>query len=171
MILCKDCSLSVSLEFLEEVEEQNYYLTVPQNVPFMDENLIFPETQRKLYSTLEKQRRFNVSREQSRNLWGIPVPGDNDSLIYVWFDALLNYLSTAEHLGLISKKNVNGAIKLDVNEEFGLFNIIGKDIIKFHSIFFPLMMNSYGESIQSKISHSIYSHYHWIADNVKIILP
>lgn len=47
------------------------------------------------------RQKFNISRNKERVRWGIDVPGDQNQLIYVWFDALLSYVTSAEKLKLI----------------------------------------------------------------------
>lgn len=69
---------------------------------------------------------FSVSRSRKSLTWGIPVPGDDDQVIYVWMDALTNYLT--------------GSGYLDNDEHYKSFwpadlHLIGKDITKFHSIY------------------------------------
>jgi len=73
---------------------------------------------------------FSVSRSVSRARgWGIPVPGDSDQVIYVWFDALLNYYTALGY----------GADE-DVTEKFWPpFHILAKDILKFHAVYWPAL--------------------------------
>ena len=104
-------------------------------------------------------KEFNVSRNKERVKWGIPVPDDEYELIYVWFDALNNYFSTAEELGLLKKSKPH----FETLEEFSLVNVVGKDILKFHSVIWPLIINS----LDLGVNHSLICHNHWIKDNVK----
>lgn len=72
-----------------------------------------------------------VSRSAKKLSWGIPVPFDSDHVIYVWFDALLNYLT--------------GAYYLQDQEKFASiwpadFHLIGKDILRFHAVIWPSML-------------------------------
>ncbi|MCD6386088.1 methionine--tRNA ligase [Candidatus Sumerlaeota bacterium] len=67
--------------------------------------------------------------------WGIPVPGDNQHVIYVWFDALINYVS--------------GIGYADDEEQFKEFwpadcHVVGKDILKFHTAIWPAMLKAAG---------------------------
>ena len=139
-----------SPQFIEEIEEENYYFRPGNNSLSMLLENIEPEGQANFFKNFEKlevifilnSKLFNVSREKSRNLWGIGVPEDDSSLIYVWFDALINYLTVSKRLGLIDQK-VNSDI-LEVKEPFTMLNVIGKDILKFHSILFPHILNCHG---------------------------
>ena len=69
---------------------------------------------------------FSVSREKSRLSWGIPVPGDDSQVMYVWFDALTNYISTLDW------PNEGG---VDLFEKFWnkghIVQMAGKDQVRF----------------------------------------
>lgn len=88
----------------------------------------------------EKLEDLAISREKVK--WGIPVPWDNSQTIYVWIDALLNYLS---------------GINWHPNEEKRPeqwppdIQLIGKDILKFHTIIWPAMLLSLGIPLPKKI--------------------
>ncbi len=77
----------------------------------------------------------SFSRVKSRLPWGIPVPGDKDQVIYVWTDALSNYL-TGIGYGRDAKK-FNKLWPADVH-------LIGKDISRFHAVYWPAMLLSTG---------------------------
>ena len=89
---------------------------------------------------------LSVSRRSSHLHWGIPVPGDDSQTIYVWLDALVNYLTVIGY----------------PNAEFKSWwpttsHIIGKDILKFHAIYWPALLLGAGMSPP----HRIYVHSHW----------
>eukprot|EP00658_Telonema_sp_P-2_P025567 TRINITY_DN20299_c0_g8_i2.p1 TRINITY_DN20299_c0_g8~~TRINITY_DN20299_c0_g8_i2.p1 ORF type:complete len:911 (+),score=297.47 TRINITY_DN20299_c0_g8_i2:46-2733(+) len=77
---------------------------------------------------------LNVSRPKSQLTWGIPIPDDDEHVMYVWFDALTNYLSGIDA--------PDGGP--DSNARFwpAEVHIIGKDIIWFHSVIWPCMLMS-----------------------------
>ncbi len=82
----------------------------------------------------------SISRETMK--WGIPVPGDPKSVIYVWFDALINYLTGAGYGG--------------DEEAFAKWwpadlHLVGKDIIKFHCALWPAMLMSAGLDLPKKV--------------------
>src|SRR6185295_17448968 len=68
-----------------------------------------------------------ISRPKSRLAWGIELPFDDRYVTYVWFDALLNYVSALDHLGR-------------TNLWAGAHHLIGKDILKPHAIYWPTML-------------------------------
>jgi methionyl-tRNA synthetase len=90
---------------------------------------------------------FSVSRAQERAQgWGIPVPGDPTQVIYVWFDALANYITA---LGFDS----SGAFYEDWwRESDERQHVIGKGIIRFHAIYWPAILLSAGQPLPTTIS-------------------
>ncbi|NKB68832.1 MAG: methionine--tRNA ligase [Candidatus Latescibacteria bacterium] len=75
---------------------------------------------------------LSISRPRSRVPWGIPLPWDEEHVTYVWFDALINYIS---------------ALDFDEGEKFARFwpaaqHLIGKDILKPHAVFWPTMLKA-----------------------------
>jgi methionyl-tRNA synthetase len=74
----------------------------------------------------------DVSLSRARLTWGVPVPWDPDQVFYVWFDALLNYYTA---LGYARDGE-------DLVDRFwpATFHVIGKDILKFHTVFWPALL-------------------------------
>ncbi len=90
---------------------------------------------------------FSVSRAQKRaHGWGIPVPGDSTQVIYVWFDALANYI-TALDFGL-----EGGSYDEWWRESDERQHVIGKGIIRFHAIYWPAILLSAGQPLPTTIS-------------------
>lgn len=85
----------------------------------------------------------SISRSREHLTWGIPVPGDETQVVYVWFDALINYLTAA---GFGSD-----------HEMFGRFwpadvHIIGKEINRFHTVLWPAMLMAAGFSVPKHVA-------------------
>ncbi len=78
----------------------------------------------------------DVSLTRGKLTWGVPVPWDPDHVFYVWFDALLNYVTALSYAR-------DGE---DLTSEFcpATFHIIGKDILKFHTVFWPALLMAAG---------------------------
>jgi methionyl-tRNA synthetase len=78
----------------------------------------------------------DVSLSRSTLTWGVPVPWDASHVFYVWFDALLNYYTALSY----AKPGE------DLTDRFwpAQFHIIGKDILKFHTVFWPAMLMAAG---------------------------
>ncbi|KAK5896788.1 hypothetical protein CesoFtcFv8_009915 [Champsocephalus esox] len=95
---------------------------------------------------------LSVSRQRSRLQWGIPVPGDAEQTIYVWLDALVNYLTVAGYPD-IHNQSWNVA-----------HHIVGKDILKFHAVYWPAFLLGAG----LPLPQTIYVHSHWTVGGKKM---
>jgi len=124
-----------------KISESNYFFRLSKYQEFL-ENLIEnnpefvqPESKRKEVLSFVKAglKDFSVSRQNVT--WGIPVPDDTKHTIYVWFDALINYLTYGV------EKNCWPA---DVH-------ILGKDNQRFHAIYWPAMLKSAGYPLPKTI--------------------
>ncbi|OGI57126.1 hypothetical protein A3B85_03280 [Candidatus Nomurabacteria bacterium RIFCSPHIGHO2_02_FULL_37_13] len=129
---------------LETVEEENYFFKLEnyqkQLLEYLsNEKVIFPEWRRKeaidfVQNALED---FSISRCKERVSWGIPIPDDDKQVMYVWFGAFVNYIST---LGWPDSK---GSF-----EKFWLrgekVQTAGKDMVKFQSVMWQGMLMSAG---------------------------
>jgi methionyl-tRNA synthetase len=78
---------------------------------------------------------FSISREKARMSWGVPVPGDESQVMYVWFDALTNYIST-----LGGQQKMLHFNKFWTNGE--VVQMAGKDQVRFQSIMWQAMLMS-----------------------------
>ncbi|HEY3758538.1 MAG TPA: methionine--tRNA ligase [Solirubrobacteraceae bacterium] len=78
----------------------------------------------------------DVSLTRAKLTWGVPVPWDADHVFYVWFDALLNYVTALSY----------ARAGEDLTAQFwpASFHIIGKDILKFHTVFWPALLMAAG---------------------------
>lgn len=89
-------------------------------------------------------RDFSVSR--ANNPWGIPVPRDDSQTIYVWFDALLGYISAL--LDESDAADLQTAVSRGWPPEV---HIIGKDILRFHAVYWPAMLMSAGLPLPKRV--------------------
>jgi methionyl-tRNA synthetase len=78
---------------------------------------------------------FSISREKARMHWGVAVPGDDSQVMYVWFDALTNYIST------LGWPNASGNFKKFWEDGFTV-QVAGKDQVRFQSIMWQAMLMS-----------------------------
>ena len=141
------CPLHVSRE-IQKVEEENYFLkwanfTEDLKKLLETENFILPETKRNemLGFLAQGLQDLPVSRPKYKVPWGIPVPGDEEQVIYVWYDALVNYYTAAKPAGFWE-------------EEVKIVHFVGKDILRWHSLLWPAMLINLG----LKIPSTIYTH-------------
>lgn len=136
----------------EHIEEENYFFRLSKYQDFLreylsDEARTLPDWRRKellafVESGLED---LSISREKTRLDWGIPVPGDDEHVMYVWFDALTNYIST---LGW--PEDAGGTFKrfwLDGET----LQLAGKDQVRFQSLIWQAMLKSAGIKGTDKI--------------------
>ncbi|KAK8502090.1 hypothetical protein V6N12_012544 [Hibiscus sabdariffa] len=89
-------------------------------------------------------RDFSISRAAVD--WGIPVPNDNKQTIYVWFDALLGYISAL--LEDKDQPNLQSAVSSGWPASL---HLIGKDILRFHAVYWPAMLMSAGLSLPKRV--------------------
>lgn len=138
----------------ELVEEENYFFRLTRYEDELyrrieaDQFRIVPETRkREVLRFIERGLHdFSISRTRARARgWGIPVPGDEEQVIYVWFDALTNYITGLDYAH-------NGPAYqqywVDSSERI---HLVGKDIIRFHAIYWPAMLLSAGVPLPSQL--------------------
>lgn len=117
------------------LKEENYFFKLTNYADQIREAIVLQE-----FKILPKTRRneilsvFNegledisISRPKNKIDWGVPVPGDDSQVMYVWFDALLNYITV---LGYPEHKDFKDFWPANVQ-------VIGKDILRFHAATFP----------------------------------
>ena len=124
---------------VSEISEENYYFKLSHYqgwlIEFLEKNedFIFPRFRQKqvLEFLKEPLNDLCISRPKSRLEWGIPIPFDEDYVTYVWFDALINYVT--------GSKFMEGDTSLWPAD----YHVIGKDIlIPAHSIYWPIMLKA-----------------------------
>jgi methionyl-tRNA synthetase len=134
---------------LELVEEENYFFTLGKYQEKL-EKLIAEDTLRIVPTSRKNEmlsfirgglEDFSVSRSVSRaHGWGIPVPGDDTQIMYVWFDALINYLTGT---GFPDTTTWHDATERT--------HFVGKDITRFHAIYWPAMLMSAGVDLPTHL--------------------
>jgi len=132
------------------IKEQNYFFRMSRHQEWLVKHIeshpdfIRPERYRNevLAFLREPLEDLCISRPKSRLEWGIPLPFDSNYVTYVWFDALINYVS---------------ALGLPGSERFETFwphvqHLIGKDILKPHGIYWPTMLKAAGLPIYTHLN-------------------
>jgi methionyl-tRNA synthetase len=117
---------------------------------------VFPEARRNEVTSFVRGglQDVSISRQTSSVAWGIPVPGDPGHTIYIWFDALLNYITA---LGFGSEKR-RAEVGAGMFEKFwpGV-HLIGKDILRQHAVLWPAMLLAAGvEQPRAVIAHGMW---------------
>lgn len=130
---------------VEEVEEENYFFKLSNYQEYLEEYLakpgvVVPEWRRQEALNFVKKGLddFSISRDKSRLNWGVSVPGDEEQVMYVWFDALTNYIST---LGWPEDREGNFK---KFWAEGQTLQLAGKDQVRFQSIMWQAMLKSAG---------------------------
>lgn len=100
---------------------------------------------------------ISISRPRSRLSWGIEVPGDADQTVYVWFDALLIYLTGAGYPWSAGYQHEQG---WPPN-----LQIIGKDILRFHAIYLPAILMALSSI---PLPSRLLTHAHWTVSQKKM---
>ena len=137
------CSLHPNLT-PEMVEEENYFFRLSnykkQLLEYLaNDKVIFPEWRRKeaIDFVQDGMEDFSISRNKKRFSWGVPIPGDDNQVMYVWFGAFVNYIST---LGWPNSKGVFEKFWI----EGETVQTAGKDMVKFQSVMWQGMLMSAG---------------------------
>ncbi len=129
----------------EVVEEENYFFRLSrytgQILALLESGAlqVVPETRRNEVISFVRGglEDFSISRSRTRaHGWGLPVPGDPEQVIYVWFDALANYITALDYADdgpLFQRYWQRSAART---------HVIGKDVIRFHAVYWPAMLLS-----------------------------
>ncbi len=120
-------------------------------------NFILPESRRNEVVSFIKEELYDLSISRNTFKWGIPLEIDPEHVIYVWFDALTNYLTAVGY-----ENNPEMYDKFWNSSE--VVHMLGKDILRFHAITWPCMLLAAGEKLPDKIV----AHGWWTVDGAKM---
>lgn len=147
---------------VEWVEEPSYFFRLSawqeRLLAFYDAHpdCILPETRRNEVISFVRGGLHDLSVSRTTFNWGIPVPGDPDHVMYVWLDALTNYLSAlgypGDQTGLCEK-----FWPCDVH-------VVGKDILRFHAVYWPAFLMAAGIEPPRRV----FAHGWWTNEGQKI---
>lgn len=112
---------------------------------------VIPETRRNEVASFVRGglQDISISRQKSSVSWGIPVPDDPDHTIYIWFDALINYI-TALGFGSPARRESIGENNLE--KFWPGTHLIGKDILRQHAILWPAMLLAAGVELPRMVA-------------------
>jgi methionyl-tRNA synthetase len=116
--------------------------------------MIAPESRRKEVIAFCKGGLRDLSVSRTSFQWGVPVPGDDKHIMYVWIDALTNYISA---LGYPEGRDF---------EKFwpNAIHVVGKDILRFHAVYWPAMLMAADLPVPKRL----FAHGWWTKDGQKI---
>ncbi|HSX17298.1 MAG TPA: methionine--tRNA ligase [Patescibacteria group bacterium] len=146
----------------QKLEEENYFFRLSKYTAKIKELIesgefrVVPDTRRNEILSLlsEGLEDISVSRPKDKLEWGIPVPGDKTQGMYVWFEALMNYITV---LGYPEQDDFKNFWPAQVQ-------VIGKDILRFHAAIWPAMLISLGLPVEK----TLYAHGHITMDGKKM---
>ena len=163
-----------------ELVEENYYFKLRDHqkwlIDYIEQNpdFIAPSYRRNEVLGFLKNNDLEdlcITRPAARLSWGIPLPFDPEYVTYVWFDALANYISVPAAYGDPALRAALPDLKLNEptgDQQLALWpadlHVIGKDILKFHAVYWPIMLKAIGLSLPKQIL----VHGWWQKDGEKI---
>ena len=157
--LCPDCKRPV-----ERISEHNYFFKMGQYQDRLIDhikqhpNFIRPESRRNEvlgFLTTQKLGDLSISRPKSRLSWGIELPFDKDYVTYVWFDALVNYVSALEYLRATPSREQYWPASV---------HLVGKDILTTHAVYWSTMLMA----LNLPLPETIFAHGWWTVNGEKM---
>ena len=158
--LCPDCKRP-----LEKISETNFFFNLEKYQDWLVKHInsnpefIKPETRKHevlSFLALNKLSPLCISRPKERLSWGIPLPFSPDHVTYVWFDALVNYISAVG--------------KFDDNDKYvskwwpADLHLIGKDILRQHAVYWPIILRA----LDIEQPKTIFAHGWWMIGESKM---
>ena len=157
---CPDCKRPV-----EKISEINYFFKLSKYQDWLIEhirnnpNFILPASRHtEVLSFLEMNKLSDlcISRPKERLAWGIPLPFSQSHVTYVWFDALINYISA---VGKFDNKDKYHSKWWPAD-----IHLIGKDILRQHAVYWPIMLRA----LSIEPPKTIFAHGWWMIDQSKM---
>ena len=157
--LCPDCKRPV-----ERLSEHNYFFKMGQYQDRLIEHIrshpdfVRPESRRnEVLGFLQTQKLgdLSISRPKSRLSWGIELPFDKEYVTYVWFDALVNYLSALEYK--LPRPSVDRYWPASLH-------LVGKDILTTHAVYWSTMLMA----LDLPLPETVFAHGWWTVDGEKM---
>jgi methionyl-tRNA synthetase len=154
---CPDCGRETT-----KLKEESYFFRMSSYgdrlIKHIEENpdFIQPKSRRNEIISFIREGLRDLSISRTSFSWGIPAPGNEKHVIYVWFDALTNYISA---LGYPDDKD-------GLFEKFWPVNahVIGKDILRFHAVYWPTFLMAAGLPLPKKV----FAHGWWTVEGQKM---
>lgn len=157
---CPDCKRP-----LEKISETNYFFKLSKYQNWLLDHIkanpdfIKPASRYEEVLSFLEMNRLNdlcISRPKERLAWGIPLPFSPDHVTYVWFDALINYISA---VGEFDERDQYHSRWWPAD-----IHLIGKDILRQHAIYWPIML----EALNIKPPQTVFAHGWWMIDQNKM---
>ncbi|MBI4650893.1 methionine--tRNA ligase, partial [Candidatus Desantisbacteria bacterium] len=153
---CPDCGRDV-----ERLQEESYFFKMSKYaeelLSYIDKNPYFiePVSRRMEVINFIQSGLKDLSITRTSFKWGIPITQETDHVIYVWFDALVNYVSACDYLNNTGKFSDLWPANV---------HIVGKDIIKFHAVIWPCMLMA----AELPLPEKVFAHGWWTVEGKKM---
>lgn len=153
---CPDCGRETT-----KLKEESYFFRMSkyqdQLLEYIEANpdFIQPKSRRNEILSFIKEGLRDLSISRTSFSWGIPVPDNEKHVLYVWFDALNNYISA---LGYPEDKNG------DFEKFWPAIHVIGKDILRFHAVYWPTFLMAAGLPLPKRV----FAHGWWTVEGQKM---
>jgi methionyl-tRNA synthetase len=146
---------------VQRLSEESYFFRLSRyQAPLLEHyarhpSFIVPETRRNEIVSFVSSGLKDLSLSRTSFKWGIPFPSDPQHIFYVWFDALANYVTALDYAGAG-----------DLYRRFwpADVHLVGKDILRFHAVYWPAFLMSAG----LPLPHSVVAHGWWLQDAAKM---
>jgi methionyl-tRNA synthetase len=154
---CPDCGRPT-----DKLKEESYFFRMSKYqdriLAHIEANpdFIQPKSRRNEILSFVREGLRDLSISRTTFSWGIPVPGNEKHVIYVWFDALTNYISALGYPN-VNEGNYEKFWPCDVH-------VIGKDILRFHTVYWPTFLMAAGLPLPKKI----FGHGWWTIEGQKM---
>ncbi len=130
---------------LRPVDEENYFFKLskyadPIRKLLQTDGFLNPGFRAKELLSVVEEGLEDISISRRTTRWGVPIPGDPEQVMYVWFDALINYITAAGFPGDASKHWPADC------------HVVGKDITRFHGVIWPAMLLAAGLEIPRQVA-------------------
>lgn len=158
---CPDCKRPV-----EKIKEPSYFFKMSKYqdklLKYIEANheFIQPDSKRnEIVSFLKKEKLRDLSVSRTSFSWGIPVPDNPQHVMYVWFDALTNYLTACGYPDDSGRFN-----RYWNNQNSAVVHLVGKDILRFHTVYWPTFLMS----AEVKLPNRVFAHGWWTVEGQKM---
>jgi methionyl-tRNA synthetase len=166
--LCPDCKRPV-----ERLSESNYFFRMSQYqdrlISYIQDHPDFIQPQSRSNEVLGFLRKsledLSISRPKSRLSWGIELPFDSNFVTYVWFDALVNYISALDDLApKPSFKKYWTTHSTEAAGDRTVMHLVGKDILTTHAVYWSTILMALGHALPT----TLFAHGWWTVEGEKM---
>ncbi|MBI3999114.1 MAG: methionine--tRNA ligase [Candidatus Omnitrophica bacterium] len=156
---CPDCHREV-----QALEEENYFFKLSKHQDWLiqyimkeNPNFVRPETRKNEILGFLRQplEDLCITRPRARLAWGIDYPTSKEHVVYVWFDALINYVSAVGFS--LDEKKFKKLWPADIH-------VVGKDILRHHTVYWPIMLKAMG----AQMPKTVLAHGWWTMSGTKV---